>query len=239
MGVVETGIIYGLIGLVVATALLLRDRGPGAVGRVGRVGRVALFLQGLCFWPVHAPALLARERRPEPEMQVGGGGRAAEDAAALGRRMREAQARLLEALANVEGAAQAVAPEVARVRLHTGQVEAMERRVLEIDELLATDELDLEAAREALRRMAARGIPASDSRHQSLEVRVRNIERLRAIRDRTLEDLERIALKLEEMSSRLKLLRFAGRPDAEVVQLFKEVADSVEGVTEGLLAAAG
>jgi hypothetical protein len=41
------------------------------------------------------------------------------------------------------------------------------------------------------------------------------------------------------MSSRLKLLRFAGRPDAEVVQLFKEVADSVEDVTEGLMAAAG
>src|SRR5205823_9389981 len=129
--------------------------------------------------------------------------------------------------------------EVTRVRLVTEQVAAMERRVREIDALLGTEEFDLGAAREALARIAARGIPDSDPRHQSLCVRVRNIERLQGIRDRTLEDLERIALKLEEMSSRLKLLRFAGCPDADVVQLFKEVADSVEDATEGLLAAAG
>src|SRR5207237_259959 len=83
-----------------------------------------------------------------------------------------------------------------------------------IDTLLGTEEFDLSAAREALQRLSARGIPESDPRHQSVGVRVRNIERLQGIRDRTLEDLERIALKLEEMSSRLKLLRFAGRPDA-------------------------
>lgn len=227
MGVLETSIIYGLIGLVVATALVLRT------GDAGAASRVALFALGTCFWPLYAPSLLGSDRKAGP------GSGPAPDAAALGQRMQEAQARLLEALEQVEGVAQAVAPEVARVRLVTGQVAAMERRVREIDQLLATEEFDLDAARAALQRIAARGIPESDPRHQSVGVRVRNIERLSAIRDRTLEDLEKIALKLEEMSSRLKLLRFAGRPDAEVVQLFKEVADSVEDVTEGLLAAAG
>ncbi|HZN92123.1 MAG TPA: hypothetical protein VFB81_05440 [Myxococcales bacterium] len=227
MGVLETGIIYGLIGIAVATALVLRSADESAPARV------ALFTLGTCFWPLYAPALLAPAKARDP------GRGPSPDASTLSERMQAAQARLLDALAQVDGVAQAVAPEVARVRLVTGQVAAMERRVREIDALLGTEEFDLAAARDALQRIAARGIPESDPRHQSLQVRVRNIERLRAIRDRTLEDLERIALKLEEMSSRLKLLRFAGRPDAEVVQLFKEVADSVEDVTEGLLAAAG
>jgi hypothetical protein len=227
MGVLETGIIYGLIGLAVATALVLRSAEAGAPERV------ALFALGTCFWPLYAPGLLGSAKSKEA------GHGPAPDAGALSERMQAAQAKLLEALGQLDGVAQAVAPEVTRVRLVTGQVAAMEQRVREIDALLGTEEFDLGAAREALQRIAARGIPESDPRHQSIHVRVRNIERLQAIRDRTLEDLERIALKLEEMSSRLKLLRFAGRPDAEVVQLFKEVADSVEDVTEGLLAAAG
>jgi len=228
MGVLETGIIYGLIGLAVATALVLRSADGSAPARV------ALFAMGAAFWPLYAPSLLAPERAREPGRRSG-----SPDAATLGERMQAAQAKLLEALAQVEGVAQAVAPEVARVRLVTGQVAEMERRVREIDALLETEEFDLAATREALSRISSRGIPESDARWQSLSVRVRNIERLHGIRERTLEDLEKIALKLEEMSSRLKLLRFAGRPDAEVVQLFKEVADSVEDVTEGLMAAAG
>jgi len=227
MGVLETGIIYGLIGLAVATALVLRSAESPAPARV------ALFAMGAVFWPLYAPSLLAPERAREPARS------GSPDAAALGERMQAAQAKLLEALAQVEGVAQAVAPEVARVRLVTGQVAEMERRVKEIDALLETEEFDLAATRAALSRISARGIPESDARWQSLSVRVRNIERLHGIRERTLEDLEKISLKLEEMSSRLKLLRFAGRPDAEVVQLFKEVADSVEDVTEGLMAAAG
>jgi hypothetical protein len=227
MGVLETGIIYGLIGLAVATVLVLRS------AEASPPARVALFAMGAAFWPLYAPSLLAPVRARGPEKA------GSPDAATLGERMQAAQAKLLEALAQVEGVAHAVAPEVARVRLVTGQVAEMERRVREIDALLGTEEFDLAAAREALSRISARGIPESDGRWQSLSVRVRNIERLHGIRERTLEDLEKIALKLEEMSSRLKLLRFAGRPDAEVVQLFKEVADSVEDVTEGLLAAAG
>ena len=46
-----------------------------------------------------------------------------------------------------------------------------------------------------------------------------------------------MVLQLEEMGSRLQLLKFAGRPDAELVELLQSVAASVEEVTEGLLAA--
>jgi hypothetical protein len=61
--------------------------------------------------------------------------------------------------------------------------------------------------------------------------------RLVGMRERTAADLERVVLQLEEMGSRLQLLKFAGRPDAELVELLQSVASSVEEVTEGLLAA--
>lgn len=226
MGVLETAIIYGLIGVVVAAALVLRPDGATAVQKVG------LFLLSSCFWPLYAPSLLGGSGKGRRGAGGAGGG-----PQGLSERMQRAQALVLAALDTAEGVAQAVAPDVARVRLLTGSVAAMERRVREIDELLSSEEFDLGAANEALAALARRGVLESDPRHQSVSARVRNIERLAAIRDRTVEDLERIALKLEEMSSRLRLLRFAGKPDAEVVQLFKEVADSVEEVTEGLLAA--
>jgi hypothetical protein len=57
------------------------------------------------------------------------------------------------------------------------------------------------------------------------------------MRERTAADLERVVLQLEEMGARLQLLRFAGRPDAELVGLLQAVASSVEEVTEGLLEA--
>jgi hypothetical protein len=56
------------------------------------------------------------------------------------------------------------------------------------------------------------------------------------MRDRTRADLERVLYKLEEMSTHLHLLKYAGRPEAEVIRAIKEVAESVEGITEGMLA---
>jgi len=56
------------------------------------------------------------------------------------------------------------------------------------------------------------------------------------MRGRTSDDIERVVLKLEELSSQLRLLAFAGRVDADVVRMIKEIAESVEDVTEGLLA---
>lgn len=219
MGVLETGIIYLLIGLAVAAALVLRD-GAGGLGV-----RVALFLAGVAFWPVFAPVLLAGPKAPE------------RSAAGFSARVKGAEAQLLAALERAQGAGGVAAAEMARMRGLAGAVASMERRVEEMDGMLASPEFDAAAARAALTELAGRGIPEEDPRTQSVQARLRNIERLRAMRERTLEDLERIVLKVEEMCSRLQLLKFAGRPDAEVVQLFKEIADSVEELTEGILAA--
>ncbi|MFL5349549.1 MAG: hypothetical protein ACJ8AT_32540 [Hyalangium sp.] len=216
MGVVETCILYLLLGGVVAVALVLRaeGKGPGS--------RALLFVAGVFFWPVYAPFLLAPVRpagQPTPPA-------------------RAAQSRLLAAVGQVEGlAADVLRPEVARLRGLVDAVGKMEARVAEMDALLATPEFDKAAASEQLEALSRRGLPPEDPRVQSVQARLRNMERLAAMRERTAADLERVVLQLEEMGSRLQLLRFAGRPDAELVELLQSVASSVEEVTEGLLAA--
>jgi hypothetical protein len=219
MGIVETCILYLLLGGVVAVALVLRAEGKG------RVARAVTFVAGVFFWPVFAPFLLSAAQPAAPEAPVTPPARAA-------------QSRLLAALGQVEGlAADVLRPEVARLRGLVEAVGKMETRVAEMDALLATPEFDRAAASGQLEALARRGLPPEDARVQSVQARLRNMERLVAMRERTAADLERVVLQLEEMGSRLQLLKFAGRPDAELVELLQSVASSVEEVTEGLLAA--
>jgi len=216
MGVVETCIVYLLLGGVVAVTLVLRAEGKG------RGARAVTFVAGIFFWPVFAPFLLSP----------------AHPAARAVPPTRAAQSRLLAALGQVEGlAADVLRPEVARLRGLVEAVGKMETRVAEMDALLATPEFDRVAASGQLEALARRGVPPEDARVQSVQARLRNMERLAAMRERTAADLERVVLQLEEMGSRLQLLKFAGRPDAELVELLQSVASSVEEVTEGLLAA--
>src|SRR5689334_745472 len=101
MGIVETCIVYLLLGGVVAVALVLRTegKGPGA--------RAITFVAGVFFWPVFAPFLLSP----------------AHPADRVTPPTRAAQSRLLAALGQVEGlAADVLRPEVARLR---GLVEAV------------------------------------------------------------------------------------------------------------------
>ncbi|MBJ6762022.1 hypothetical protein JGU66_14705 [Myxococcaceae bacterium JPH2] len=220
MGIVETGVIYFLLGGVVAVALVLREEGRGASRRV------VTFVTGLLFWPVFAPFLLASQR---PAVSRG---------LADGRVASTAKARLLSALQRVEGlAADVLRPEMARLRALVEAVGRMEARAAEMAALLATPEFDKSAATAQLEALGRRGLTAEDPRVQSVQARLRDMERLRAMHERSSADLERVVLQLEEMGARLQLLRFAGRPDAELVGLLQSVAGSVEEVTEGLLEA--
>jgi hypothetical protein len=215
MGVVETCILYLLLGGVVAVALVLRAEGKGSGERA------VTFVAGVFFWPVYAPFLLSPAR-----------------SAVVTRPARAAQDRLRAALGQVEGlAADVLRPEVARLRGLVDAMGKMEERVAEMDALLATREFDRAVASEQLEALSRRGLGPEDPRVQSVQARLRNMERLAAMRERTAGDLERVVLQLEEMGSRLQLLKFAGRPDAELVELLQSVASSVEEVTEGLLAA--
>ncbi|MEP7124911.1 MAG: hypothetical protein ABJE95_28540 [Byssovorax sp.] len=229
MGLAGTAIIYLLLGLVVSTATALGEARPGA-------GRIAfLFTIGALFWPLFAPTLLGGARASSASASAGPNVDAAGDA-----RIRAAEADMLAALAKVKGgvAGEAMAPEAKRVRDLASGLRAMAARIVEIEEALRAPGLDPAAIEAQLADVAARGGAESDPRSLSLRARLRNVERLRALRGRTGEDLERSLFKMEEITSQMLLLKFAGRPEAEVAELIDGIADSVEGVTEALFAVA-
>ena len=154
-------------------------------------------------------------------------------------RIAATEAQLLAALGKVEGlAGEALAPEVARIRGLAKALLAVERRASELSALLETPEFDAAAARRLLDDLAARGHGDADVRVQSVKARLRNVDRLRAMRDRAAEDLERVLLQLEEMSTRLLLVQLAPRPGEEAARLVGEIARTVESVSDGLLAGA-
>ncbi len=218
MGIRETVLIYLILGAVVAVALVIRAEQAAFPQRLG------LMLGGLVFWPLFASVLLGSEApRRDP---------------ADSSRLARVQQSLLDGLERLRGLAEEVlAPEIARVRGLADAVHAMEHRLTEMEQILATPEMDRRAAESALTALSARGVPEGDPRLQSVAARLRNIDRLRAMRARTSDDIERVLLKMEEMSTQLRLLAFAGRPDAEVVEAIKDIAASVDGIAEGLIAA--
>jgi hypothetical protein len=222
MGILGTALIYGIIGLVVAVAMALqRVRTP-----LGR--RAVLFVAAALFWPLFAPLLLAGKGEPPPSPSP----RAPKSD--LEGRVEQAQAGLVASMAKLDGAAEnALAPEVDRVRALGGALLGMANRVLEMESLLRSPELDRAAVEARLAELLARG--GEDSLAASARARIRNIERLRGIQSKTRDDLERALLELEEMSSQMMLLKFAGS-DGEVLSRIRQIAETVESITEGLIA---
>jgi hypothetical protein len=223
MGIRETSVIYAILGVVVAAAMALREPRPSA-------GRLCfLFLAGVPFWPLFAPSLLggaARRAPGEPAAPDGFEGR-----------IRGAEAQILGALAKVKGgvAGGALAPEEERVKHLSGSLRKMAARFGEIEEMLGAPEFNEAQLGARLADLRARG-HGDDPRAKSLEARLRDVERLRGMRTRTQDDLERALCKMEEITSQMLLLKLAGKPETEVAALIDAIADGVEGVAEAIAA---
>ncbi len=220
-----TLVIYVILGLVVAVATALRDERSTA-------SRLAfLFTAGVLFWPLLAPSLFGGDARAAPLATPAG-----DDA--LAPRIQVAEEQILAALAKTKGgvAEGALAPEAARVRHLAGSLRALVTRIGEIDETLRAPELDAGRLDGRLADLAARGCGEGDARVESLRARLRAVERLRTLRARTHDDLERALFKMEEITSQMLLLKFAGRPDTEVASLIDEIAERVDGVAAALSA---
>jgi hypothetical protein len=214
----ETAVLYLLVGFCVAVAFALR-RDSGSGPHWLRV------LAAPVFWPLLIPLLLldtqAKARPGSPASAPTG------------------SSRLTVALAGLNGVADELAlPDLARVRAHAGSIAALESRVREMDAMLQTPEFDRAAAERTLTDLAARGVTDTDERTVSVRSRVRNIDRLQALRRRASEDIERVCLQVEEMTAQLKLLRFAGgsSADGEAMRAIRQVADAMESTTDALLA---
>jgi hypothetical protein len=213
---IETLVLYGLAGICVGVAFLLR--GQAVAGP-----RPVFALASLFFWPLLVPVLLL-----PPRKQQGSAGSPAASSSS----------RLQTAMAGLDGVASELAlPEIARVRVHAASVVALETRVADMDALLATPDFDHAAAVKTLTDLTHRGLPDNDSRVASVRGRLRNIERLRSLRQQSAENLERVCLQIEEITAQLKLLRFAGgsTSDNEAVAAMRQVADNMQSMTEVML----
>ncbi len=234
MGLLQTGIFYLLVGLVVGAAGYLREEEGRALSRALRV------LLTACFWPLYLPLLLSGSRGATPNVAAAGttGARAVDR---LDPRVQRAEETLLSGLASLGGfAAGVMQPEVVRIRTLSASLHGLSARLREMDRLLASPEFDAGAARTLLVELSTRRPEArdSDARVGSVQTRLRNIERLQSLRDHTAELLERALLKLEELGSAVLLLRFAENPEREVAGLVRDLAASVDGLSEGLAATA-
>jgi hypothetical protein len=219
-----TLLIYAILGLVVAVAMALREP------RLGALRLLFLFTAGVAFWPLFAPSLLGGLSAPAPAASV------ARDAP-LDARIHAGEQQLLAALAKVRGVAEgALAPEAARVRDLAASLATMAARLAEIDDTLRAPELDARILEERLAELVTHGRGPDDPRVLSMKARLRNVERLRAMRARTHDDLERALLKMEEITSQMLLLKFAGRPESEVAALIGEIEGGVDGIAEAMLA---
>lgn len=231
MGVLETAVLYLLLGAVVAVAMGLRHGVGGAAGWL----RIPAW--ALC-WPLFAPLLLGEATRAGDDPATGPRPAGVPDAPPAGPhpRLADAQRQLLAALGRLEGLAEEVlAPEVARVHHLTASLEAMARRFEEMDALLSTPAFDPERIDGAIAELEGRGVAANDARRQSLAARRRNIERLDNLKDATAEAFERALLQMEEMGAQVAVLRFAEPEGDEVVERIRELAARIEGASEGLL----
>lgn len=214
MGLSGTLLMYSLIGLAVAIATVLQDSAASS-------RRALSFTGALLFWPLFAP-LLFRGPRTVPIARQTSGTR------------RELDQQLARALLKLQGVSSGLlAPEIERVRGLSSQLTGMIRRLEEMDRLLSSPEFDRKEAEQRLAELTSRA-QKDDPRIESLEARLRNIDRLHAMRARTHAELERALLMIEDLAARAVLLELAGRPDMEVVQHIKDIADGVQRIAEGL-----
>lgn len=223
MGVIETALFYLLIGAAVGSALLLRET------RSPLFARVAIAALGVLCWPFFAALLLARAHPAETAGPRG---------SALELRISQAERVLEQALERLDLAtSELVAREVERVRHLVDPLRAMAHRLAEMDALLAAPEFDREQAerRFAALESNARG---DDPRLETLRARLRNIDRLEKMRAHTEAALDRALLELEELGAQVRLLKFAGRTDEEVLERLRAIAAGIEGLAEELWSAA-
>jgi DNA repair ATPase RecN len=219
MGITETIVIYGLVGITVSAAIWLSAAESSSPLEA---------LVHAALWPLFAPTLLEprteRTRQAAPERH-----RRSES------RIEEVESNILTALDALDGAPEDVLrPETNRIRSLLDALDAMAARRDDMCEMLSEAQFDRARATERLEELE-RSPDADESRLESLRNRIRHIDQLEDMHEALSDDIDRTLLKLEEMTSQIRLLRFAGSPAEEVSDLVRDITATVEGLSEGLM----
>ena len=123
-------------------------------------------------------------------------------------------------------------PAPATMRQLAGRLAVASAKVAEIDRVLARREFDAGAAQAELTALRARD--ASELAVTSATLRVQNIRRLVALRDRFARELDDVRALLVQLETQVEVVRLAGAPDAAAADLVHELLARVEGLDQVL-----
>ena len=216
MLLLETGLMYLLIGCGVAVAVYIRGDSDGT-------SRLWQTLSAIPFWPLFVPLLLdARtnqhaltESRPE----------AAAECDELAIPISRVESELDVALSGLDGWAENVlASEQRRLRELRSAWKTQAERIRELDRLLATTE----AAGDSLTSVSA----GNERVRHSEEVRQANLLQLRMLRQKMHADLVGTLAWVRELVTLIHLAKFSGAPASRAEQLVAQIAAAVEGLSE-------
>jgi hypothetical protein len=196
--------LYAVVGLGCAIARLAWRAAP--TDRV--LDAVLLWF----LWPLYGPFLLLRLGAEAP---------AASETAFIGALRRAGRTPLA-----------AVLPDEATVRVLARRLRIAAGKVEEIEALLERPEFREEDAVRHIRDLRERG--ASETALSSAGMRLQNIRRLRALKDRFARELDEVAELLKQLTTQAEVVRLAGGPDASTTELVRELLSRVEGLDEML-----
>ena len=236
MGLTETLIFYGLVGVAVSVAVYLRQN-------VSTVGERSFHVAtSIFFWPLFLPLLLARtpDETPPPA-------KSSDDSSdEIARAIAQVDAELDAALSSLDGWAEDVlARERDRIQELRSAWIAQSARIREMDRLLAQPEFaQFEATVQSEANSPLTTHPTHHSplttqhspdlierRRQSEHSRQKNINRLRQVRRQAYDDLMGTLAWVRELVSMIHLAKFTGAPASRAEELVAQIAAAVEGVS--------
>jgi hypothetical protein len=227
MGLSQSILFYGTVGVAVAVAVYVRADGKSAAERLFVVSTAVLF------WPLYLPLLLARAAPPDAGTKPTVCEVRDEMSAAIAR----VEAELDAAFSSLDGWAEDVlAREMDRIGELRSAWNAQAARVREMDRLLAEPEFAAhdfdDAATGCTMQPAGRPDPdLADRRRQSELARRKNVDRLRQVRRQAHDDLMGTLAWVRELVSMIHLAKFTGAPASRAEELVAQIAAAVEGVS--------
>jgi hypothetical protein len=219
MRLTELTTVYLLVGFGCAVASLVHRRASGAgrttpADRAAVAGRAADALLLAILWPLYGPFLLLKLQGRD---HAGTGAEAAFVVA-----LRRARGTPLGALLPDESTAHGLGQ---RLRVAAD-------KVAEIDSLLRRPEFSEPATVTRLEELRRRD--ATECALAAAGIRLQNIRRLRAMRDRFARELDEVGELLEQLTTQAELVRLAGTADASSAELVRELVSRVEGLDQML-----
>ena len=204
----QTLILYLVIGIGVAGAVLLADRSARRSGLFPIVAAVP-------FWPLYLPLLLTPRREPVVPVPS-----PTSPPDALATAIAHVEAELDTALGSLDGwAGDALAEEKLRIRDLRTAWSVQAQRIRDMDRILAIPEGTGETT------------PGDDRSQQSRQARLENIERLRRLRQRASEDLAASLTWVRELVSRIHVAKFNGSGAKRTQDLVAQIAAAVDGLS--------